>query len=345
MAQFREINDALASLIDQTTNPPWCMVPAFGAKVVRLEQGDGLSLRIAPGATTSIQFTESKGVDGQRIKIEVQGPGEATLQAVKDQMVMASLDISVFPRKDFKIAIRFVYDKGGEITGRSLSKWSFDQERVKQQVDAMNRVYLPQVNLGVTLMGMGPTHVSDDLSQGFIFRAGGISPDELKSLPENLQLKRSDRFPAVLGCVSGKPPGPLGCDPAELQTVSNPDLRRRLQGLDEEYNLFGRTDPGADFTFLLINKLQNAPDVGAFTKADGCILPDAVPEFARVFIMAHEFGHFLLGRRRDDKGKVVAWHTGLKDELMYPVLASLPTNLGFRIRKTEALQMAKKNPG
>ena len=56
--------------------------------------------------------------------------------------------------------------------------------------------------------------------------------------------------------------------------------------------------------------------------------------------MAHEFGHFLLGRRPDGH----AWHTTDKRDLMYPTLSWKASEFGFLIRKTEAIQMSKKVP-
>jgi len=337
MAQFAMLNQSLGSAVDQTANPPWCMIPAQGSKVVRLVQGDGLALRFLPGASGGIQFTERTATDGRRIELKALGAGEATLQAMSGQTVAASLDLSVFPHKEFKISIRFVYDKSGEVSGRGLSRLSYSEMQAK--ISAMNNIFLPQLNLGVRILSMGPTHVPDDLSQGFLFRAGGIAKAELETLPAALHVFRSETF-AEIGCVSGRRPGPDGCDPAGLETLSDPNLRNRLRALDQEFDLFGRTDHNADFTFLLINRMAQAPDVGAYSKADGCILPDTIPPFARAFVMAHEFGHFLLVRRLDGR----AWHTSDPQDLMSPTLATLPSNVGFRIRKAEALQMAKKNP-
>jgi hypothetical protein len=203
----------------------------------------------------------------------------------------------------------------------------------------LNNIFLPQINSGVKLLSIGPTHVSDDLSRGFLFRANAITPAEIATLGPGFHVYRRTQFPE-LGCVSGQAPGPQGCDPSDLQKVSDTKLREKLRGLDQEFNLFQRTDGNADFTFLLVNNLLSAPDVGAFTKADGCILPDTVPASGRSFVMGHEFGHYLLGRRPDGK----AWHTTDAHDLMFTNLALLTSNLGFLIRKTEALQMAKRVP-
>ncbi len=337
MAEFIAVDRNLASLIDTTAAPPWCMVPAGGTKGVRLTLDAGLTLRVAPGATTTLQWTEKPGPNSRDIQIKAQQPGEARLQAVRDQTVVASLDVSVLPPREFKISFRFVYDKGGETTGRPLSRLSYQE--LADRLAIMNRIFRPQANLSVRELSAGPTHVSDDLARGFLFRAGGISKAELESLPAPLTVFRLKKNPEV-GCVSGHAPGPLGCDPAGLDAVGDGDLRRRLQGLDLEYNVFNRADENADFTFLLINRLLNAPDVGAFTKGDGCILPDTLPSFAPAVVMAHEFGHFLLGRRPDGR----AWHTADPHDLMSKYLASQASEVGLFIRKTEALQMAQKIP-
>lgn len=337
MAQFTAVDEKAVSMIDTTATPPWCMIPEQGVKIVRLTQDDGVTLRVAPGATTTLQLRETKSLGDRAIEIRAQNPGEATLQAVRDKAVVAMLDIAVFPHKQFTISFRFVYDKSGEVTGQPLSKLSYKE--LSDALSVVNNIYRPQVNLSVTELSAGPTHVSDDLSRGLVFRAGGISLPELKNLPAPLQVFRL-KTNLEIGCVSGSIPGPLGCDPSGLGVVNDTNLRGRLQALDLEFNLFRRVDQNADFTFLLINKLVNAPDVGAFTIGDGCILPDTVPTTQRGFVMAHEFGHFLLGKRSDGK----AWHTVDKRDLMSEVLASRPSEQGFFIRKTEALQMARKIP-
>jgi hypothetical protein len=313
------------------------MVPEQGTKTVQLTEDTGLTVRIASEATANVQLTEQRTSSGRRIEIKPQSAGEARLAALNGQTVVASLDVSVLPFRQFKISVRFVYDKGGEITGRPLSNLGYRE--LEEKVKAMNRIFFSQINLGVRLLSSGPTHVSDDLSRGLLFRADGIAKAELSTLGPALHVYRSSQFPR-LGCVSGRMPGPEGCDPSGVEAVPSPILRGKLRALDQEFNVFRRTDPNADFTFLLINKLIDAPDVGAYTEADGCILPDTVPSSGRAFVMAHEFGHFLLGRRPDG----TAWHTKDARDLMFTQLATLASNLGFRIRKAEAIQMAKRVP-
>jgi hypothetical protein len=337
MAQFVAADGNLTSVVDTTTTPPWCMVPANGAKTVRLTSDNGLTLKVAPGATANLQLTEKPGPTGRDIQIKAAQPGEARLEAVRGGTVSAALDVTVLPHKEFKISFRFIYDKSGEATGRPLSRLSYQE--MSDRLAAMNRIFRPQVNLSVTQLSAGPAKVPDDLSGGFLFRQGGFTPDEIRSLPALLQKTPSKMNPEIV-CVSGRIPGPLGCDPADLKAVQNEDLRGRLRGVDLEYNVFSRADENADFTFLLINKLLNAPDVGAFTRGNGCVLPDTVLASARSVVMTHEFGHFLLGRRSDGK----AWHTADPQDLMAERLANRPSEMGLLIRKTEALQMARKTP-
>lgn len=258
MAQFLPIDDHIASGIDQTASPPWCMVPSQGTRTVRLVQGNGLTVKILGGPSGNVQITETAavaGTDGRRFQISGDKPGEATLQALSGQSVAASLDISVFPRKEFKIGILFVYDRGGEKTGRPLSRLGYSE--FQTAIDVVNNIYLPQVNISARIAGMGPAHVHDDLSQGLVYLATGVSKAELQTLPPTLSVFRLKTFPQV-GCVSGTAPGLGTCDSAGLAAVSNLDLRGRLHAVNEDFNLFTRTLPGADFTYLVINKLSQA---------------------------------------------------------------------------------------
>ena len=153
MAQFAALDQHIRPAIDDTANPPWCMIPAQGAKTVRLVQGDGLTLKVSGAASAGIQFRETGGVDGRRIEIKAQSPGEASLQAMNGQTVAATLDISVLPRKEFKIAILFVYDRGGERTGRPLSRLGYDE--LQNAAGVVNNIYLPRPTLPPASSGWG----------------------------------------------------------------------------------------------------------------------------------------------------------------------------------------------
>jgi hypothetical protein len=302
---------------DETTAPPWAMLPVHGTKKVVLKDGSGLSLTLRnPADKNSIRFSEEAPTNEGRIIILSGGgnPKTILLDARNSSGVtQASLEITIKAQLRLATFIGFIFDTKVFKAVRGLTSALHD-------MDVANRIMLPQTNVVMFRKDSGAVNVPFEIPRGM--------PADFPSFHAPLNWDRPG--PGMLLCTSSRPLGPEGCLPEDTQgprpfiapgvQISEADFQA-LRSTQMLANIVNRINSTFDYNIFCVRNLDaGSSGIAANTAAFTPIAANAVeinlcfyPDSANGLGLAHELGHFLL---RSSPLKGVGRHSTRRGDLM-----------------------------
>jgi hypothetical protein len=264
------------------------MVPQGGSKIVRLKEGDGLSLRPRKTVGTDVPTIRETGSDpvfGRTISIEGRIPGTTVLEAVDSKgLVAASLEINVKAKITLKTTVFFVFELNGRTCRAGLNT-------AEHMIEVANKLYLPQANIELQKIDSGPIRLPFNMDNGL----------PVKREVFNAPAKFLRNTPGPLPCISSRPPDSRGCLPEEsqgiLKTQKDFENLRKYQIL---CNLLSNVKPSSDYHIFFV-RFVDEPLTRGFTpsrpvnesdiEVNACFIPDSGTTGQ---VLGHELGHFML---------------------------------------------------
>jgi hypothetical protein len=157
MANFQEVapNRGVDSL---NAGAAWMMVPLFGSNLVCLRDGVGYSVPESVGKRLTVQKISAKEIwgvwnvvgtllakDARFFRVGGLNGGPATVEAKKKGQPTITLNVSVHPRRSFKVAFFFLQDK--DAAGNVKPRTAFTPLAASGWIGDLNNVYGPQANI------------------------------------------------------------------------------------------------------------------------------------------------------------------------------------------------------
>ena len=150
---------------DESVTPRWQMVPRGGTKIVRLMDGDGLSVvSVNPAVVTVSEVNKCFVHGGREFELKGIAKGKAVIEARQGTTVKTKLEVDVKNKKTVKVAFNFVSDNAGHKTSRSHAS-------VPNFVQELNKIFLPQAN--IEIVKHGPRNVRVNKNLGAVVRFVG----------------------------------------------------------------------------------------------------------------------------------------------------------------------------
>jgi len=128
---------------------PWQMVPAGGARGLKLSQAQNLEIKIDPapggGVPGGLGFSETKLTSTTQREIWIQGrvPGRYLVSAAKAGVPVVPLEAEVFAERVVKIAFYIMSD--------AIGNWD-----VKKLSEMANAIWFPQANVRIEFHSVWP---------------------------------------------------------------------------------------------------------------------------------------------------------------------------------------------
>lgn len=238
--------------------------------------------------------------------------------------VQATLEITVKAKLTLSTSCHFVSDKSGR--GPRISTSTADA-----MINSANAIYLPQANIELKNMDFEGIRLPFDLKQG-------VASD----YPPGLRYRRSwfQHTPGPLPCISSRKAGPQGCPLEEVRAADFMEAEfETLRDYQIHCNIFRNVSPTSDYNIFFIDRIKQT-DMRFFVRAftprnlknvsvNACVIPGV---YAYGYILAHEFGHYLLAPEPSFLHLDATGHSAGRNDLMQP--SSLPEDI--KIPKVQA---------
>ena len=150
---------------DHTVTPRWQMVPINGSKIVRLMDGDGLTVTSNSPAVTVHEIPKCFVHGGREFELRGHLKGKAMIEARNATTVVTRLEAEVKSKKTVKLSFSFVQDNAGHKTTRSPAD-------VDGWVKNANDIMFNQANIELKKHNVRPIHkIESDLGTVVIWSA------------------------------------------------------------------------------------------------------------------------------------------------------------------------------